>query len=237
MDQILKQSTAITIPFGPLFVEGSGVRWDGSGLSSVTVAEAADAAAAITALDHAVTGIKLSKNGGALTIREQGGNFVATTFDTYGCFSVHLSAIDVGTLGRLRVIFSATTTYLAVWQDFMVVPSQVFESLFGSDKLDVNITSSDNIDFTALQKTTLNAAGSLTWTYTLTDNSTGLPIASTEVLLTTDSAGLNVIRTATTNSSGIATYYFNIADTGLVVYVWSYPDGYDPLEGDQETIG
>jgi len=47
---------------------------------------------------------------------------------------------------------------LAVWHTFMVVPAQVWDSLFGADKLDVAVVEQVNIDFGALQKASLNAA-------------------------------------------------------------------------------
>lgn len=179
MDQILKQSTAVTIPFGPIYVEGTGIRWEGSGLASLTVAGVADSAAIIAVLDHADTGILLSKNGGSLTIREQGANFVATTYDTYGCFKVHLSAIDTNTLGRIRVIYSTTSTYLPVSQDFMIVPAQVFESFFGADRLDVTVAEMNDIDFGALQKASITSA-----VPTTSDIKTAIEIAGGSIALT-----------------------------------------------------
>jgi len=150
----LKQSTITVIPFGPFLDKGNG-------------ADLESGAGIITSIDHATTGIMLSKNGGTLTIREQGGNFVASTYDAHGCFKVSLSAVDTDTLGRLRVIHTEPATYLAVWQDFMVVPANVWDSLFGADKLDVNVTEQANIDFGALQKASLDAATPATIAATL----------------------------------------------------------------------
>ncbi|MFH1012104.1 MAG: hypothetical protein V1784_12840 [bacterium] len=141
----LRQSTISIITFGPVLDFADGVTLE-------------VAAGIITSLDAAATGIMLSKNGGTLAVREQGANFVATTYDAHGCFKVSLSAIDTGTLGRLRVIHTEPATYLPVWQDFMVVPQQVWDSLFGADKLDVAVVEQANIDFGALQKVSLNAA-------------------------------------------------------------------------------
>jgi len=153
----LKQSTVSVIPFGPFLDKGNGVDLEsGAGI--------------ITSIDDATTGIMLSKNGGTLTIREQGGNFVASTYDAHGCYKVSLSAVDTGTLGRLRVIHTEPATYLAVWQDFMVVSANVWDSLFGADKLDVNVTEQANIDFGVLQKASLDAvtlAGVVEGTITL----------------------------------------------------------------------
>jgi hypothetical protein len=139
----LRQSTGSVINFGPVVSKTDGVTLQVGILAS---------------LDHATTGVMLSKNGGTLAVREQGANFVATTYDAHGCYKVSLSAIDTNTLGRLRVIHTEPATYLAVWQDFMIVPQQVWDSMFGSDKLDVAVVEQANIDFGALQKSSLNAA-------------------------------------------------------------------------------
>ena len=258
----LRQSTVSVINFGPVLDFADGVTLE-------------TAAGIITSLDHAVTGIMLSKNGGTLTVREQGANFVATSYDAHGCFKVSLSAVDTGTLGRLRVIHTEPATYLAVWRDLMVVPAQVWDSLFGADKLDVAIVEQANIDFGALQKASLNAAtpaasnmrgtdnaalaidlatvdtvvdaiklktdtindaGALTWTYTLTDSVTAAPIADATIMLTSDSAGTVVLRTGTTNSSGVATFYFAPGDSGTTVYVWRSHAGYNFTNPDSEVL-
>ena len=141
----IRQSTITVIQFGPFLDKGNG-------------ADLESGAGIITSIDHATTGIMLSKNGDTLAVREQGANFVASTYDAHGCFKVSLSAIDTGTLGRLRVIHTEPATYLAVWQDFMVVPANVWDSMFGADKLDVAVVEQANIDFGALQKASLDAA-------------------------------------------------------------------------------
>jgi hypothetical protein len=122
----LKQSTVAVVNFGVIVDKTDGVTLE-------------TAAGIITSLDHATTGILLSKNGGTLTIREQGANFVATTYDAHGFYKVSLSAVDTNTLGRLKVVHTEPATYLAVWLDFMVVPANVWDSMFGTDKLDVAV--------------------------------------------------------------------------------------------------
>lgn len=122
MPKKLKQSTAAVIPFGP-FVNPS------DGVTLVTTL--------VSALDHASTGIFLWKNGGAGTIRHA--TVTATTYDSYGMYLVTLDTTDTNTLGRLRVGFAAAGTNLVVWDDFEVVPANVFDSLIsGSDFLDVS---------------------------------------------------------------------------------------------------
>jgi len=121
MGGFLKQSTAAVISFGPILDKGDGVTLE-------------IAAGIVTSLDHATTGIWLSKNGGALTVRHQ--NVTATTYDAHGCFLVTLDTTDTATCGRLRVIHTEPATYLAAWDDFMVVNANVFDSLFAAAATD-----------------------------------------------------------------------------------------------------
>jgi len=120
----LKQSTAKVVSFGPFLDKTDGVTEE-TGL--------------VSALDHATTGIKLSKNGGALTIRHA--TVTATTYDAYGMYRVTLDTTDTNTLGTLRMAFNEAATCLPVWQDFMILPANVYDSLVsGSDLIDVSMT-------------------------------------------------------------------------------------------------
>lgn len=120
----LKQSTANVVSFGPFLDKTDGVTEE-TGL--------------VSALDHATTGIKLSKNGGALTIRHA--TVTATTYDAYGMYRVTLDTTDTNTLGTLRMAFNEAATCLPVWQDFMILPANVYDSLVsGSDLIDVSMT-------------------------------------------------------------------------------------------------
>lgn len=124
MSNFLKQSTSVVISFGPFLDKTDGVTEE-TGL--------------VSALDHASTGIKLSKNGGALTIRHA--TVTATTYDAYGMYRVTLDTTDTNSLGTLRVAFNEAATCLPVWQDFMVLPANIYDSLVGgSDLLDVSVT-------------------------------------------------------------------------------------------------
>ena len=124
MSNFLKQSTSVVISFGPFLDKTDGVTEE-TGL--------------VSALDHASTGIKLSKNGGALTIRHA--TVTTTTYDAYGMYRVTLDTTDTNSLGTLRVAFNEAATCLPVWQDFMVLPANIYDSLVGgSDLLDVSVT-------------------------------------------------------------------------------------------------
>src|SRR3990167_7749913 len=115
MSLILRQSTSKAVSFGPFVDKTDGVTLE-VGL--------------VTAIDHATTGIKLSKNGGALTIRSQA--VTASTYDSHGNYVVTLSTTDTGTLGTLRMIYTDAATCLPVWQDFMVLPAAMWNSLFAT---------------------------------------------------------------------------------------------------------
>lgn len=116
----LRQSTARTIKFGPFLDKTDGVSLE-VGLAS--------------ALDNATTGIRVSKNGGNYADRNSS---TAPTYDETGEYNVELDTTDTNTLGVLKIIFEEAATCLPVWEEFMVVPSNVWDSLFGSDLLDVN---------------------------------------------------------------------------------------------------
>ena len=106
---ILKQSTSVVVSFGP-FVDKTDAVTLKTGM--------------VTAIDHATTGILLSKNGGALTIRSQ--SVTASTYDAYGNYRVTLSTTDTNTVGTLTMSFAEPATCLGVWQNFMVVPANQY---------------------------------------------------------------------------------------------------------------
>lgn len=107
---ILKQSTSVVIPFGPFLDKTDGVTLE-TGL--------------VSALDHASTGIMLSKNGGTLAVRHA--TVTASSYDAHGSYKVTLDTTDTGTLGQLRVIYTDATTCLPVWKDCLVVAATVYD--------------------------------------------------------------------------------------------------------------
>lgn len=112
----LKQSTAVTIVLGP-FVDST------------------DAVTAETGLTISQADVRLSKNGGAFA---QKNNATSCSHMEIGHYSCPLSTTDTNTLGALRVAV-AESGALPVWADFMVAPANVWDSLFGADKLDINV--------------------------------------------------------------------------------------------------
>lgn len=116
MTMWLKQSTAATVKIGP-FVDST------------------DGVTAETALTISQADIRLSKNGGDIA---QSNNVAGATHDELGYYDVPLDTTDTNTLGRLKVAVSESGA-LPVWADFMVAPANVWDSLFGADKLQVHV--------------------------------------------------------------------------------------------------
>jgi hypothetical protein len=117
MAQWIKQSTASTVKLGP-FLDDTDGKTPETGL---TISQA---------------DIRLSKNGGAFA---QSNNTAGATHNENGYYDVPLNTTDANTLGTLRVAVSKSGA-LPVWQDFMVVPANVWDSMFGSAVLNVNVS-------------------------------------------------------------------------------------------------
>ncbi|NOS67922.1 MAG: hypothetical protein HOO67_06215 [Candidatus Peribacteraceae bacterium] len=112
----LKQSTAVTLKLGP-FVDDT------------------DGKTAETALTISQADVRLSKNGGDMAQKNEA---TSATHDEIGYYDVPLDATDTNTLGRLRVMVHESGA-LPVWMDFMVVPANVWDSLFGADTLKTEV--------------------------------------------------------------------------------------------------
>src|SRR5215471_16380933 len=110
----LKQSTAVTLTIGP-FVD------------------TADGFTAKTALSLVQSSIRLSKNGGSYA---QKNDSTSPAHQENGNYSCVLNTTDTGTLGVLRLHVNFTGA-LPVWLDMMVVPANVWDSMFGASTLNV----------------------------------------------------------------------------------------------------
>lgn len=115
MTMWLKQSTAVTVKLGPFLDDTDGKT-------------------AETALTISQADVRLSKNGGDYA---QKNDATACTHDELGEYDCPLNTTDTDTLGRLRLMVQESGA-LPVWHDYMVVPANVWDSLFGSDKLQVH---------------------------------------------------------------------------------------------------
>lgn len=132
----LKQSTAVTLKIGP-FLNST----DGNTVE--------------TGLSISQADVRLSKNGGNII---QKNSTTACTHDEFGMYNCTLNATDTGTLGRLQLIVHESGA-LPVWQEFMVVPANVYDSMFGTDKLQVDVRELGDsaLDLTTTMKTSVNS--------------------------------------------------------------------------------
>lgn len=109
----LKQSTTVNLKVGPFLNDTDGVTPE-TGLTPAA---------------------ELSKNGAAFAARNSA---TAVSHDAEGWYAIELNATDTNTLGCLQ-LKSVEAGALPVWQDFMVVPANVYDSLIGgSDKLQID---------------------------------------------------------------------------------------------------
>ena len=112
----IRQSTALTIKLGPFVDSTDGVTPE-------------------TALTISQADVRLSKNGGAFA---QKSDTSSATHDENGWYAVSLNVTDTNTLGRLQVAVNESGA-LPVWDEFMVVSAQVWDSYLSSDRLQVDV--------------------------------------------------------------------------------------------------
>lgn len=117
MTMFLKQSTAVTLKIGP-FVDAT----DGASVEAGLTLSQAD--------------IRLSKNGGNIAQKNES---TSCTYDEVGMYDCPIDTTDSNTLGRLQLIVTEAGA-LPVFHDYMVLTGQVWDSLFGADVLQVDLT-------------------------------------------------------------------------------------------------
>jgi len=128
----LKQNTAFVWKAGPFVDDGDGK----SAETGLTIAQA---------------DIRITKNGGDYA---QSHNSAGGTHDETGNYDIPLDTTDVNTVGTLRVMIQKSGA-LPVWQDFFVYPANVYDSLVGSDLLDINVSKINETSQTAGDLTAL----------------------------------------------------------------------------------
>lgn len=116
----LKQSTAATVKIGPFLDDTDGK-------------------SAETGLTLSQADIRLSKNGGDMAQKHES---TTCTHDEIGYYDCPLDTTDTGTCGILLLMVHESGA-LPVWNEFMVVAANVFDSLFAAattDYLQVDVT-------------------------------------------------------------------------------------------------
>lgn len=105
----LKQSTSVDVPIGPFVDSSDGVTPE-------------------TGLTITQSDIRIKKNGGAWAQKNAAQTL---THEENGYYEVTLDATDTDTLGLLRLAVNESGA-LPVWEDFLVLPANVYESLVGN---------------------------------------------------------------------------------------------------------
>lgn len=119
--RLLRQSTSVDVPIGPFVDQSDGFTPE-------------------TALTITQPDIRLKKDGGAWAQKNAAQTL---THEENGNYEVTLDATDTNTLGLLRLHVNETGA-LPVWDDFMVIPANVWDSLFSTDFLQVDVVSMGN---------------------------------------------------------------------------------------------
>jgi hypothetical protein len=117
MSGFLKQNTAVNIMIGEFLDDTDGKTAKGSLTLTPSV-------------------IFLSKNGNAFTQKNEGTNATSDP-SLVGWYSCSLDATDTSGSGRLQLAVHVAGA-LPVWDSWMVLPANVYDSMMGTDLLNVN---------------------------------------------------------------------------------------------------
>lgn len=134
----LKQSTSVDVPIGPFLDSTDGVT--------------AETALTITQPD-----VRLKKNGGNWAQKNAAQTL---SHEENGWYEVTLDAADTDTLGALVLAVNESGA-LPVWHEFSVLPSNVYDSLFSTDLLQVDVTQwgGTAVGSTEVRANLINVAG------------------------------------------------------------------------------
>lgn len=191
MTTFLKQSTSTTIVIGPMVDETDGQTPE-------------------TALTISQTDVLLWKQGG--TGFSSKNESTAATHRSNGCYTVPLDATDTNTLGQLIVSVDEAGA-LPVRHDFQVVPANVWDSLFSTDKLQVDAVELNSVAASAA-KLERSASVIFTGTVTHTPNaSTTTTFESSDI--TTATADFWIGRVVIFTSGSLAGQATSITDYAL----------------------
>ena len=126
----LKQNTATRVTVGPFLDKTDGI-------TPETALTATNEHLTLMVDDGGVPTLVLDANATA-----SGGNndMVHVTNDDAGFYDLELTAAQLNYVGRAMLSINYVTDHLPVFHEFMIVPANVYDTLFGTDKLDVNVS-------------------------------------------------------------------------------------------------
>jgi hypothetical protein len=143
------------------------------------------------------------------------------------------SGEDVANPPAVTEIGGGFYKFAAAPSEALVVAVDGGSGLANEDRYKVlQITPHDaDLDAAVSSRATLGA-GAIAWTYTLTDEGTGLPIPDADIWVSSDIAGQNILASGRTNQAGQIIFYL---DTGTV-YVWRQKSGWNFTNPDTEVV-
>lgn len=129
--QFLRKNTAVRITVGPFLDVTDGV----TPLLAVTVT---GCTLTMTVDDDDNTAANLVVD---VSLTASGGDndMVHITNDNAGYYDLELTAAQTNYSGRVSLCINDDNVHLPVFHRFMILNAQVYDSLFGSDLLDVNV--------------------------------------------------------------------------------------------------
>lgn len=176
MAQWLKQSTSVTLKIGPFLDEDDGKT-------------------AETLLTIAQADVRLSKNGGDIAQKTEA---TSCTHDELGIYGCPIDTTDTNTLGRLQ-LWVHESGALPVWHEFMIVPANVWDSMFGSDMLKVDVhavdddeTAADNLESALDNYSVTRGLAGTALPAAMADAAGGLPISDAGGLDLDTQIGTNI---------------------------------------------
>lgn len=179
-------------------------------------------------------------------VSKDGGSFIdceneAVEIGSSGIYKLTLTAEEmnadaVAVITKTTTADAKTTSTIIYTSDYQVVAMRGTDAAITSlaaitDDKDSYKADVSKLDVKVSSRVTLGV-GAITWTYTLTDADTGLPIADADVWVTSDEAGTNVKASGRTNQDGKITFYL---DAGTI-YVWRQKSGWNFVNPDEEVV-
>lgn len=158
-----------------------------------------------TGLTIANTDILIGKPGTTTLVSKNSGG---ATHISNGIYYTTFDAVDTDTAGNGELYIHKAGSR-AVYATLLILPKTIYDSMFLG-----------------------LGSGAISWTYTVTDSGTGLPIPDAQIWVTSDLAGSNVIASGTTDILGQITF---MLDAGTV-YVWRAKTLYNFVNPDTEVV-
>ncbi len=96
--------------------------------ATVTAGQFVDKTDGVTPEVAVTTAVRLKKNGAGAVARSSA---TAIAHDENGYYNVALDTTDTNTLGFMRLMMTDAATHLGVWEDFNVLPPDIYDERYG----------------------------------------------------------------------------------------------------------